>query len=324
MNPQNSPVEIYLRQISDCLAHIPVSQQADIVLEIKSHLDEAIDKNPQRAYSELFTELGTPSEVASRYLESRNLPPIPVRQKKSGIHWLRWIVGGGVVSLAMTLLMIVWLINHFTPLISVSDEGFSLLGGAMTVKEYGDGSKVQRHWNSNPTGKNFFRIDKKTGDGFNFYWSSKFNAEGAKVDAVHVKWIAGRMRISAHKGAEVEVVCRGTIHLKDEPVNRDNSILRINLETSNAEDDFDCQLLVPKGIAVNAQGDAGKLDIEEPDFRVDAHLKVGRLVFAPAANVEYRFENAVLSGTTDKFPPSKPEGHFIKLAVDQGQIAYEN
>lgn len=131
-------LEAYLAELDKYLLLIPVSDRAEIIIEIKSHIIAAQNKNPNQDMSAILHSLGDPEIVAKRYLQERglqsSLPP-----KVSSMMWLpasiKWLVIGFLSFIAiivMTVLIAIW---RFSPLISIDDrtDTVSLAGGLIQI-----------------------------------------------------------------------------------------------------------------------------------------------------------------------------------------------
>ncbi len=67
-------IDYYLLQLDRALGAMNVSQRAETITEIKSHIREAMEKNPSRTLQSILNDLGTPLQVAAPYLASKGLP----------------------------------------------------------------------------------------------------------------------------------------------------------------------------------------------------------------------------------------------------------
>ncbi|MCX6111920.1 MAG: DUF1700 domain-containing protein [Proteobacteria bacterium] len=129
MNDQK--LENYLVRLEKSLGPISVSEKAEIITEIKSHVLEAQSRDNTKSTDSILASLGEPEQVASKYLMERGLEP-----KKPPKHPIvKWIILGflGTISLILiTFLIVLW---KFTPIVKVSDDEVKLLGGVVTVED---------------------------------------------------------------------------------------------------------------------------------------------------------------------------------------------
>ncbi len=124
-------LESYLSALERALKQLPVSDRADIVTEIKSHVLDALDRDPQKPIDSVLEALGPAESVANRYLLERGQqtvkPPIsPV---------VKWMVIGFLGTLAMIFLFFGLLLFRFSPVLSIDgkNEKVTVLGGLVSI-----------------------------------------------------------------------------------------------------------------------------------------------------------------------------------------------
>ena len=83
----NPKLENYLLQLDKCLSQIAISERAEIISEIKSHVEDAMENNPERNMSEILGGFGEPEIAANRYLTERGLKPHKA-PKRPILKWL--------------------------------------------------------------------------------------------------------------------------------------------------------------------------------------------------------------------------------------------
>lgn len=133
-------LEAYLSVLDKTLGQIPVSDRADILVEIKSHVLEAQAKDPTENIESILNTMGEPESVAKRYLQERGLQP-SMPSKTSSMMWLsasiKWLVIGFLGFITLIVIVVSLLIWRFTPLISVDEEHnrVSLGGGLIQIHE---------------------------------------------------------------------------------------------------------------------------------------------------------------------------------------------
>jgi uncharacterized membrane protein len=134
-------LEAYLALLDSYLAQIPLSDRADIIIEIKSHVFDAQAKKAQDI-DEILTSMGDAESVAKRYLQERGLPmSAPI--KTSSMMWLpasiKWLVLGFLGFIGIIVLVAALLIWRFTPFVSVDNinHRVSIGGGIIQVHDTG-------------------------------------------------------------------------------------------------------------------------------------------------------------------------------------------
>jgi|GEM_PF-1085702 len=126
---QNIKLEQYLGKLDKGLGPIPVSEKAEIITEIKSHILDAQAKDGTKKLEDILSALGEPELVANRYLIERGLKPM-----KAPTHPIfKWLIIGFLGTFVIVVLFITLLIWKFTPLIKTQDDRVTLLGGTIDV-----------------------------------------------------------------------------------------------------------------------------------------------------------------------------------------------
>src|ERR1035437_3908034 len=88
-------IEYYLLQLDRSLGALPVSQRAEIVTEIKSHIYASMEKDPNLGIEVILNGLGSAAQVAERYLAVKGIAPLA----PSRGH--RWLKGLAIVTVAI-------------------------------------------------------------------------------------------------------------------------------------------------------------------------------------------------------------------------------
>ena len=143
-------LERYLTALERALKPFPVSDRAEVITEIKSHVLAALEHDPQARLDHVLAALGEPEMVANRYLIDRGLktakPPIsPI---------VKWLVVGFLTTIAMLFIFLGFLVSQFSPIIKVEEKGdkVAFLGGLIQVNGdegkfkitgFGDGDPVR-------------------------------------------------------------------------------------------------------------------------------------------------------------------------------------
>lgn len=93
-------LEAYLARLDSYFSEIPVSERADIIMEMKSHVFEVREHHPTQDIDTILAELGDPETVGNRYLRERGLQPqkSPKKTITPFMMWLpsslKWVVMG--------------------------------------------------------------------------------------------------------------------------------------------------------------------------------------------------------------------------------------
>jgi len=126
---KNTRLEHYLGKLDKGLGQIPVSEKAEIITEIKSHILDAQAKDPSKKLDDILVAIGEPEFVANRYLIERGLKPM-----RAPTHPIvKWLVIGFLGTFTVIAILIVALIWKFTPIVKIQDDKVSLLGGTVDI-----------------------------------------------------------------------------------------------------------------------------------------------------------------------------------------------
>ena len=125
----SSKLETYLANLDKALGQISVSEKAEIIIEIKSHILEA--QNEEQDLDAIFASLGEPEQVANRYLSEKGLKP----QKAPKTQMGKWLIIGFLGTLSIFIITFFILIMKFTPLIKIDESKgrVKILGGLIDI-----------------------------------------------------------------------------------------------------------------------------------------------------------------------------------------------
>lgn len=147
MKTQNQ-IENYMAKLDRYLGHIPSTEKAEIILELNGHIQDKLTGG-DASVEEVLKGLGTPEEVAKRYLDERGLEyvaPSAPAQKTETAKWLSIAFLGG---LGMVMAFAIFIMIFFSPIVEVQEkEGkVRILGGLITVDEdmSSRGHKKKKH-----------------------------------------------------------------------------------------------------------------------------------------------------------------------------------
>lgn len=296
----NDPrLERYLTTLEQALKPFPISDRAEIITEIKSHVLSALERDPQTRMDTVLNALGEPETVANRYLMERGLKPI-----KTSIHPIvKWLIIGFLGTFAMILIFVGFLATHYSSLIKIDGKNgkLQILDGLIDM----DRSQKNVSFSGNSENNSIFSgvtvLDKN--------------------QTVNIKFTIGKMDIETSTGSEFSWSCKGAGDSgKNLNFNEQNSTLDLTGVMA-----LKCQLQVPPEAHLDIQGGAGSINFEKPLFDINANLNVGKVFFLYGDNTAYKFNVSVDTGKTDYFKSStEKNAHIIKLHVSTSKIEKEN
>lgn len=296
-------LETYLSSLERVLKPFSVSDRAEIVTEIKSHVLSALEREPNSSIDTILAALGEPELVANRYLIERGVKP--TKPPISPI--VKWLVIGFLGTFAMFLTFVGIMIFKFSPILKMNgpNEKIALLGGMIEV-------------------------DKDTGNFFlNDLLQHSYQFEGQE------KWISGQSIEANFANGKFEITNSGSDiiswkcaakggakHQSDKILSKSNNNLVLNLDQYAG---VKCDLEIPRGARFKIQGANGKIKFDEPRYGVDVELSNGKVEIKPDESVNYKYSLAVSNGKIDSFVSSdKADAYLIKINLSNGKISKES
>ena len=298
----DSQLESYLATLDKALGPIPVSSRADIITEIKSHVMEAQERDPNAKLGNILKALGEPESVANRYLLERGLKP----GKAARTPIFKWLTIGFLGTLGMicfTLLALVW---HFTPLISVDEKSdhVTLLGGTIDVNGKTGFAKIGQ-----------FSFDSDS--------SSKVTA-GAKelpkgTSRVNIPFVNGRINLTTSKDGQVHWNCKFKGGETKSTTKMEANAMTFDFGSAA---NVKCDIEVPEKIEASIKGNNGKVVVEKLRGDLDVNLVNGKVALAPDQAVHYNYDLQVHNGRVDDFDSSSdPNSVHVKMKINNGIIS---
>lgn len=278
----DAKLERYLNSLELALKPFPVSDRAEIIIEIRSHILSALEKGSN--LDSVLSALGEPETVANKYLIERGLktakPPIsPI---------VKWLVIGFLGSIAILVVGTIAMFAYLSPVVKVDErtESVSLFNGAIQV----DGKKLNRRSGS---------------------------VGVASGQPIEVRFGSGNVEVETSESSNFVWSCTG-LTKEDVKAETVGEILSFDLSQQSAAE---CELKIPKDSKLKAIGKSGNLEISEPEFHVDAELASGNISFDANDSVKYKFDVKVQSGNAATFTSSDDPGAYeMKFSVLSGNI----
>lgn len=296
----NAKVEAYLQQLDSALGSVSISEKSEIVLEIKSHIMDAIEQQPDANIDDIFASLGSPEQVANRYLLERGLKPVKV--SRGGSSFLKWFFGSILALFAMATLASILMFYMFTPLIEVDEEmgRVQILGGMIDVNEMNGTVKIG---SSTITG----------GQKMSNFSGSK-NLTNQDISEISMVFQNAKMDLKTSKDQVISWKCRATDMDQDDFIEHNVPAKSLHFNFTQARG-AKCNFHIPKDLKISLEGANGSIDVNSPEFSVKAQMSNGVVKFRPAEDTAYRYSLSVTNGTIDDFENS-PEDKFYLMEAD--------
>lgn len=288
-------LENYLSQLDQALAGIAISDKAEIITELKSHVQEAMNRDPRQNIKEVLQSLGSAEAVAQRYLLERGLKPSK-KSSSQGSNFFKWLVIGFLGFFGIFCVTVVFIIWRFMPMISVDETkgNVKLFGGMIDVSgKPGSSSHGVQINSANPS------------------------FQGVKVikgTPVQMTFENGQVNLLTASDDKMMWKCDSD----SEAPELTESAGGINF---NLPGNVNCEIYMPKNQFLKVKGENGQIDLTKPHFNVDAHLEQGQISISPDESLKYVYDLKINTGHVDQFNSvSSKESLSIKATVETGSI----
>lgn len=303
-------IEYYLSQLDRELQSLTVSERAEIVTEIKSHIRESLASESPKPIDVLLHDLGSPRQVAERYLVSKGKPQAP--PKRTG-RMFKWLAIGTVGFFALIFFAGIMAAIYLRPLVHVDEAKgrVTLFGGLIDVNEeigevrVGDlvvnndlKESVRVRGEESMAGKNIHvinipfntaSIEVKHGTTDQFSWSCKAASADETAPQLQTEVTAG--------------------------------VMTLNLDKLNLAK---CEIELPMGMASQFRGVNGHMEVDQPFSNMEIAIDNGKVNIHPDPSKTYDFEVKVKNGLKDFFPRSKQKDAVkVKVSVVNGMVKKE-
>jgi len=294
----NQELEYYLARLEKSLGPIAISEKAEIITEIKSHVLEALSSDDERSIGHILAALGEPEQVANKYLLERGLKP----QNPPRHPIVKWLTIGFLGTFAMSIFTFFIIVWKFSPLVKVDEEKghVQILGGLIDVQE--EGAKVK----ISGKGDLFFDRDFSLNineDGVAFSGQEKVSQDDVKK--IQLLFSNGTILVKNSKDQSFRYDCKlKGFEGEVKPLTNDG-VLTLNLTKSALSH---CEVELPELINLLTDGKNGKLEIKKIKNNYIIKLLNGSVDIQPDQGIKYRYQMDVKNGKVDTFDSSLEEG----------------
>lgn len=302
--PVDPKLESYLATLDRALNKVSVSDRADIILEIKSHVLDSLANHPEQTTTAILKALGEPEAVANRYLVERGLKP----GKAPKSPMLKWLTIGFLGTLTIVVAAGIFVIFYFTPLIQVDESQGSvkILGGLISIDGEPGNDSIDIDWSS--SGRSFSGsrvLNVADIDSIDIQFTNgKFDVHGTTSDTM--TWTCKAMSSSTAAAPAPDVLIQGRTAALD---------LKAGLASK-------CEIGLPNGIAARFEGANGKVFLDHPQAPTEIKMSNGKVEIEPDPGRLYLYDLKVTNGDVDDFASSDdPAALKIAVSMDNGRIA---
>lgn len=301
-NPQ---LERYLQDLDKALSQISLSDRAEIITELKSHLLEAERKNPEHNFRQLLDSLGSPEQVASRYLMERGLKPAEPLKPRIWSPIIKWLTIGSLGVCTIVAVMVIILAIKFSPILKIdaANDQLMLLGGLISIDGNEGVLKV---------GDTVMRGDKK---------AQKFEGKKPLTNpekyTLVIPFTNSKLELLNSLDNDLQWTCK-TAGSGEGPFKEDKYKLTLDLSHMFSSK---CEVKLPKGIKVEISGANAKMEIEKPRYHLNAQIANGKISLKPDPHQNYVYDIHVTNGSTDHFDSKEtPTSYRVAIRLSNGKI----
>ncbi|MBF0315563.1 MAG: DUF1700 domain-containing protein [Oligoflexia bacterium] len=289
-------LESYLAKLDKALGPIAISEKADIVTEIRSHVLEAQKHDEGQSLESILDSLGEPEQVANRYLLDRGLKP----QKAPKHPIVKWLTIGFLGTLSIITIFILIILWKFTPLVKVDETSGRtiILGGLIDVNEKSGSFKNSDSDSDNDQVSGSIDIDLK------------------KTPTIEVIFQNGSMELENSNNSQLQWKCKGAN--SNGLFEKENARVRLNFKNSSEPK---CSLSIPTNVTLVLNGDNGHIDFKKPRYHVSLKLINGTIGISEDPTAKYSYDLHVTSGKTDNFTSTTTNDSYkIEMQLVNGNI----
>ena len=271
-----------------------MSEKAEIVTEIKSHIMDAIENDKSKSIRQVLASLGEPEQVANRYILERGLE----LQKPPKHPILKWITIGLLGTLCLAMITFFSLIGITTPLIKVDEKNdrVQLLGGLIDINQ-----------------------DRDIKDYESVVFKGEEDISLSHIKEIKVIFSNGKFTIKNKNEDKFRFNCKTKdLKSKIKPMRDDNTLL-FDLKDANISY---CDLKLPANIKFTMNGNNGKVHLKKLKNHISINMVNGKINFSPDPNSEYKYQISITNGKVDNFLSSDSKAAFqVELFMVNGKIA---
>jgi hypothetical protein len=293
---QSLRIEYYLMQLDQLLQALPIGQRAEIITEIKSHIHEVLEKEPQRDIETVLGDLGTPHTVAEKYLAAKGLK---VSAPRRGRKVFKWLAIGTVAMFLLVFaggLAVIW---RFSPLIRATQHHVTLFNGMIDVNEQLGHVKIGDIEVGNAINEDTVEI------------SGEEDVSGKKVKLIKIPFNNAKLDVESAQNDKMKWSCK-TVGHENPKAQIEAGVLSLNLDVLQAAK---CSIALPSGAAAEFRGVNGKMEVKTPQNSMKISLVNGKVDISLDPSKVYDFDVKVKNGLQDFFPHSSDKG-AVKVQVD--------
>ena len=299
-------LEQYLFELEKSISDFPPSLKAKVISEINVHIQESLEKYPDKNISQILDDLGPASKVANHYRLDSGFKTF----KPNKHPFWRFITIAFISSIAVFALSIGILVWKFTPVIKIDEDKqrFMLFGGLIDINGKSGKIKVFDQYKF---------VENKYRNEFEGSYTMESNQ-----DEILINFNSGKIDLVNSVDRNIKWSCK-----LENPPTKDiiafkNDSVKLNLDEFGGGS---CKLEIPIEMKVQLDGLEGEVTLKEPEYDIFVDMDNGAVNFIHAPEVEYTYSLRLKNGPQIRFPDnsSDPNAYEIQLELKNGTLNYE-
>lgn len=295
---KHKELEAYLSKLEKSLGPIAVSEKAEIITEIKSHVLDAVDNDQDTTLANILASLGEPEQVASKYLLERGLSP----QKPPKHPIIKWLVIGFLGTATLVVLSVFIIIWKFTPFVSVDEEKgrVQIMGGLIDV---------------NKKSGNIGFGGMSSGSSYSDRFEGVYDLAKLNTSKISFEFSNSKSEFSINNKNQIKYSCK--LDGKAD-ISKNNNVV-FNLKNTAGSK---CYFKIPANYQVTINAKNAKFNFEQIQNHLDLNIMNGKVSFYPNKETKYAYDLSVMNGKVDHFNSSTDKDAYkIKISIMNGKIS---
>jgi hypothetical protein len=296
----------YLKQLETFLTPLTSEQRAQCIVRVSERIDDLQKHSPDQKISLLLASLGEPKALAMQFFNELNIPwKLPEKPvAKNSLFKKLLLTSITLFTLfAVGISLLVW---KFTPIVEINEETgrVQFFGGLIDINE--------------DLGQLNTRSKIVVQDQNNNHYSGKESIDTDLFQLVSIDFKQAKLIIKNSIDQTISYQCQSERLDQDVKIIQDTP--EYYLQIPDVEN-IACKIYLPTDIKIKIRGNDSAIKFSFIENDLDFKATSGRVGFAPAPDVQYRYRLSNSNGTIDKFENSNRQSvKQINIELESGSI----
>ncbi len=296
-------LESYLMSLDRALGQVPISERADIITEIKSHILTAQEKG--QPLDSVLNSMGQPEIVANKYLLEKGLKPLRP-SKRPLLKWFALGTLGTIFFIFCVISLIVW---KLSPIVAIDSHSVKILGGLIDVND----TSMDADWDQ-------FKASINVGvNGQIRKIEGNRSLVKGEVDSIRIAIVNGKIDITMSTDDKIYWDCK--VNAAEDSFYTAMTVGKVFTLDFNKNAFTKCDVALPKGFPTQVSATNGKLHLNSLQNDIDVNVANGKVDITPDSEIKYHYQLNVKNGKVQDFPSSDDTGAVkVKVNLQNGKI----